>query len=161
MNNLMIIGQYVPSNSLIHRLDPRTKMVIIFLFIFSVFLANNLWSYVTLVAFAFLSIALSRVPTRFIVKGLTPVWFLIAFTFIAMALGRDIRRKLFTHVESFALQEFDGFGTASLITRTTNDITQIQQVTMMLLRMMVTAPLMFTGGFIMAFSKDPKLSLVI
>lgn len=82
MNNLMIIGQYVPSNSLIHRLDPRTKMVIIFLFIFSVFLANNLWSYVTLVAFAFLSIALSRVPTRFIVKGLTPVWFLIAFTFI-------------------------------------------------------------------------------
>lgn len=80
---------------------------------------------------------------------------------VAMALGRDIRRKLFTHVESFALQEFDGFGTASLITRTTNDITQIQQVTMMLLRMMVTAPLMFTGGFIMAFSKDPKLSLVI
>lgn len=82
MNNLMIIGQYVPSNSIIHRLDPRTKMVIIFLFIFSVFLANNLWSYVTLVAFAFLSIALSRVPTRFIVKGLTPVWFLIVFTFI-------------------------------------------------------------------------------
>ena len=82
MNNLMIIGQYVPSNSIIHRLDPRTKMVIIFLFIFSVFLANNLWSYVTLVAFAFLSIGLSRVPTRFIVKGLTPVWFLIAFTFI-------------------------------------------------------------------------------
>ncbi|HIS28036.1 MAG TPA: energy-coupling factor transporter transmembrane protein EcfT [Candidatus Avamphibacillus intestinigallinarum] len=82
MNNLMIIGQYVPSNSIIHRLDPRTKMVIIFLFIFSVFLANNLWSYVTLVAFAFLSIGLSRVPTRFIVKGLTPVWFLIVFTFI-------------------------------------------------------------------------------
>src|SRR5699024_6333087 len=82
MNNLMIIGQYVPSNSIIHRLDPRTKMAIIFLFVFSCFLSNNLCSYVTLIAFAFLSIVLSQVPTRFIVKGLTPVWFLIVFTFI-------------------------------------------------------------------------------
>ncbi|MCH1625234.1 ABC transporter ATP-binding protein [Ferdinandcohnia quinoae] len=79
----------------------------------------------------------------------------------AMGLGRDIRRKVFTHVEKFSLQEFDEVGTASLITRTTNDITQIQQVVIMMLRMVVSAPIMFVGGVIMAVSKDAKLSLVI
>lgn len=79
----------------------------------------------------------------------------------AMGLGRDIRRKVFTHVESFSLQDFDKLGTASLITRTTNDITQIQQVVIMILRMVVSAPIMFIGGLIMALSKDVKLSLVI
>lgn len=79
----------------------------------------------------------------------------------AMGLGRDIRRKVFKHVEGFSLQDFDEVGTASLITRTTNDITQIQQVVLMILRMVLTAPIMFTGGLIMALSKDAKLSLVI
>ena len=79
----------------------------------------------------------------------------------AMGLGRDIRRKVFKHVESFSLQEFDKVGTASLITRTTNDITQVQQVVIMMLRMVVSAPIMFVGGLIMALSKDAKLSLVI
>ncbi|WP_029332475.1 ABC transporter ATP-binding protein [Exiguobacterium oxidotolerans] len=79
----------------------------------------------------------------------------------AMGLGRDIRRKVFNHVERFSLQEFDQVGTASLITRTTNDITQVQQVVIMMLRMVVSAPIMFVGGLIMAVSKDAKLSLVI
>jgi ATP-binding cassette subfamily B multidrug efflux pump len=79
----------------------------------------------------------------------------------AMGLGRDLRRKVFTHVENFSLQEFDQIGTASLITRTTNDITQIQQVVIMMLRMVVSAPIMFVGGVIMAVSKDAKLSLII
>ncbi|WP_114571491.1 ABC transporter ATP-binding protein [Exiguobacterium flavidum] len=79
----------------------------------------------------------------------------------AMGLGRDIRRSVFNHVERFSLQEFDQVGTASLITRTTNDITQVQQVVIMLLRMVVSAPIMFVGGLIMAVSKDAKLSLVI
>lgn len=79
----------------------------------------------------------------------------------AMGLGRDLRRKVFTHVENFSLQEFDQIGTASLITRTTNDITQVQQVVIMMLRMVVSAPIMFVGGVIMAVSKDAKLSLVI
>jgi len=79
----------------------------------------------------------------------------------ATGLGRDIRRSVFNHVERFSLQEFDQVGTASLITRTTNDITQVQQVVIMLLRMVVSAPIMFVGGLIMAVSKDAKLSLVI
>ncbi|MEK4646711.1 ABC transporter ATP-binding protein [Exiguobacterium sp. FSL W8-0210] len=79
----------------------------------------------------------------------------------SMGLGRDIRRQVFNHIERFSLQEFDQVGTASLITRTTNDITQVQQVVIMMLRMVVSAPIMFIGGLIMAVSKDAKLSLVI
>lgn len=79
----------------------------------------------------------------------------------AVGFGRDIRRKVFKHVEQFSLQDFDEIGTASLITRTTNDITQIQQVLIMILRMVISAPIMFVGGIIMAVSKDAKLSLVI
>ena len=79
----------------------------------------------------------------------------------AMGLGRDIRRNVFKHVESFSLQDFDKVGTASLITRTTNDITQVQQFVIMMLRMVISAPIMFVGGLIMALSKDVKLSLII
>lgn len=79
----------------------------------------------------------------------------------AMGMGRDVRRQVFTHVEQFSLQEFDEVGTASLITRTTNDITQVQQVVLVLLRMVASAPIMLVGGLIMAISQDAKLSLVI
>lgn len=79
----------------------------------------------------------------------------------AMGLGRDIRSKVFRHVEQFSLEEFDKLGTASLITRTTNDINQIQSVVLMMLRMVISAPIMLVGGLIMALSKDAKLSLVI
>jgi len=82
MNNSLIIGQYVPGDSFVHRLDPRTKITIIFFYVFIVFLANNVWSYSILTAFALACMFSSRVPIRFIMKGLTPVWFLIIFTFI-------------------------------------------------------------------------------
>lgn len=80
---------------------------------------------------------------------------------ISVGFGRDLRAKVFSHVENFSLQEFDKIGTASLITRTTNDITQIQQVTTMILRMMISAPMMCIGGIMMAVSKDAKLTLVL
>ena len=79
----------------------------------------------------------------------------------AMGLGRDLRQKVFKHVGQFSLQEFDEVGTASLITRTTNDITQVQQVVIMMLRMVISAPIMLVGGLILAISKDAQLSLVI
>ncbi|MFK7692469.1 ABC transporter ATP-binding protein [Paenibacillus sp. HJGM_3] len=80
---------------------------------------------------------------------------------ISSGLGKIVRGKLFSQVEHFSLQEFDKIGTASLITRTTNDVTQVQQVLVMILRMMVMAPMMCIGGIIMAVSKDAQLSLVI
>lgn len=79
----------------------------------------------------------------------------------ASGFSQLLRSKLFAHVSDFSLHEFDKFGTASLITRTTNDITQIQQVLIMIFRMAVMAPMMCIGGIIMAISKDTKLSLVL
>ena len=79
---------------------------------------------------------------------------------VATGFGRDLRTKVFSKVESFSLEEFDKKGTASLIIRTTNDITQIQRLAVIMLRMFLRAPLLFIGGIIMAVSKDTKLSLV-
>lgn len=80
---------------------------------------------------------------------------------VAVGFGKSLRSKIFSHVSGFSLHEFDKLGTASLITRTTNDITQVQQVLIMMLRMMIMAPLMCIGGLIMALSKDTKLTLVL
>ncbi|WP_152657733.1 energy-coupling factor transporter transmembrane protein EcfT [Oceanobacillus sp. CFH 90083] len=82
MNNALIIGQYVPGSSFIHRLDPRTKITVVFFFVIVVFFANNIPTYSLLTAFSLLCVLNSRVPLRFILKGLLPVWFLIIFTFI-------------------------------------------------------------------------------
>lgn len=79
----------------------------------------------------------------------------------AVGFGRIIREKVFSKVESFSLHEFDKIGTSTLITRTTNDITQVQMVTMIILRMMIGAPLMAIGGIILALSKDKTLTLVL
>lgn len=79
----------------------------------------------------------------------------------ATGFGRIVRSKVFAHVGKFSMQEFDKIGTASMITRTTNDINQVQQVLIMMMRMMVMAPIMCIGGIIMAVSKDPTLSLVL
>jgi ATP-binding cassette subfamily B protein len=79
---------------------------------------------------------------------------------VAVGLGRILRNEVFTHVSSFSEKEFDQFGTATLITRSTNDITQIQNVVVMMLRMMISAPLMAIGGIILAMSKDRTLTLV-
>ncbi|MBU9720958.1 MULTISPECIES: ABC transporter ATP-binding protein [Bacillaceae] len=79
---------------------------------------------------------------------------------VAMGFGKDVRRKLFVNVENFSLQEFEKIGPASLITRSTNDVKQIQDVLNMMLRMMTRAPLMLLGGIILAVSRDQTLSLI-
>lgn len=79
---------------------------------------------------------------------------------VSVGFGSMLRQKVFSHVEKFSLQEFDQIGTASLITRTTNDINQIQHVLTVMFRMLVSAPMMCIGGIIMAVSRDAKLSLI-
>ncbi len=80
---------------------------------------------------------------------------------IAVGLGTILRSKVFRRVESFSLHEFDKLGTATLITRTTNDINQIQMVTVMIMRMMIGAPMMAIGGTILALRRDKPLTLVL
>jgi len=80
---------------------------------------------------------------------------------VSTGFARDLRTKVFTKVESFSLEEFNEKGTASLIVRTTNDINQIQQLAITMLRMFLRAPLLFIGGIFMAVSKNAELSLVL
>jgi len=79
----------------------------------------------------------------------------------AEGFGRILRKKNFAKVESFSLNEFDKLGSATLITRTTNDVTQIQQASILILSMMVTAPLTCIGGVIMALKQDTSLTWVL
>lgn len=76
----------------------------------------------------------------------------------AAGFGRDLRGRLFARVEAFSLHEFDRISTASLITRTTNDVTQVQNILIVILRVAASAPLMCIGGIIMALSRDVQLS---
>jgi ATP-binding cassette subfamily B multidrug efflux pump len=80
---------------------------------------------------------------------------------IAATFARETRRKLFTKVENFSNVEFDKFSTASLITRTTNDIQQIQMVLVMLLRIVFYAPIIGIGGIIKALGQDLSMSWII
>ena len=79
----------------------------------------------------------------------------------AMALGRDLREGLFSHVQEFSAQELGKFGAPSLITRTTNDVQQVQMVILFTFTMMVTAPIMLVGGVIMALREDVALSRLL
>jgi ATP-binding cassette subfamily B multidrug efflux pump len=80
---------------------------------------------------------------------------------IAMAFGRDVRGALFRRVESFSQAEVNHFGTPSLITRTTNDVQQVQMVVLMMLNVVISAPIMAIGGIIMALRLNVPLSVVI
>jgi ATP-binding cassette, subfamily B, multidrug efflux pump len=80
---------------------------------------------------------------------------------VALGLGRNLRNMVFSRVENYSLNEFDKLGTASLITRTTNDIVQIQTVLVMMLRFMIYAPVMSIGGIIMAVSRDKGLTIIL
>ncbi len=79
----------------------------------------------------------------------------------AAGLARNVRRDLFRKVESFSNAELDRFSTASLITRSTNDITQIQMIIVLLIRMVCYAPIMGVGGVIMALGKSTSMSWII
>ena len=79
----------------------------------------------------------------------------------AMALGRDLRESVFVKVESFAAQEVGRFGAPSLITRSTNDIQQVQMMVLLTFTMMIAAPIMCFGGIIMALRQDVVLSSML
>lgn len=80
---------------------------------------------------------------------------------IAAGGARTLRRDLFSTVEGFSSAEFDRFSTASLITRTTNDVTQVQTLVVMAIRMVCYAPIIGIGGIIMALGKSVSLSWII
>ncbi|MEV4681253.1 ABC transporter ATP-binding protein [Streptomyces kurssanovii] len=79
----------------------------------------------------------------------------------AAALGRDVRADIFGRVQSFSAREVGHFGAPSLITRTTNDVQQVQMLVLMAFTLMVSAPIMCVGGIVMALGQDVPLSAVL
>ncbi|MEU0276070.1 ABC transporter ATP-binding protein, partial [Streptomyces sp. NPDC006307] len=79
----------------------------------------------------------------------------------AAALGRDVRAAVFDRVQSFSAREVGQFGAPSLITRTTNDVQQVQMLVLMSFTLMVSAPIMCVGGIVMALGQDVPLSSVL
>lgn len=80
---------------------------------------------------------------------------------VAASLGRNLRDKVFEKVTSFSNAEFDNFSTASLITRSTNDIQQVQQFMVMLLRMVFYAPILGVGGVIRAINTNTSMAWIV
>ena len=74
------IGQYYPAKSILHRLDPRVKFVGTIAFLISLFVANSLWGYLLATAFLAVVIVLSKVPVKFMMKGLKPLFFIFILT---------------------------------------------------------------------------------
>jgi ATP-binding cassette subfamily B protein len=80
---------------------------------------------------------------------------------VATGFGRILRSAIFARAEHFSIHQFDRFSAASLVTRTTNDTTQVQQMLIMMLTMVITAPMMAIGGVILALSQDTQLAWVL
>ena len=93
--------------------------------------------------------------------GLASVLVSLLSSRIAAGVARNLRKDVFSKIEHFSNAEFDRFSTASLITRCTNDITQIQQLLTMGIRMIAYAPIMGIGGVIMALDKSVSMSWII
>lgn len=102
-----------------------------------------------------------------IMLGITLVQVAAAITAVyfgakaAMALGRDLRESIFTRVGEFSEREVSRFGAPSLITRTTNDVQQVQMLVLMTFTLLVSAPILAVGGVIMALQQDLELSWIM
>ncbi len=77
---------------------------------------------------------------------------------VGMGIGRELRRKVFHRVQQYSARELGKFGAASLITRNTNDVTQVQTLVVMACTLFVAAPIMCVGGVVMALREDAGLS---
>lgn len=75
------IGQYYPSNSIIHDLDPRVKILFTFIFMISLFVIDTFMPYILITAFLLFIIFMSKIPVKYILKGLKPLWILLILTF--------------------------------------------------------------------------------
>jgi len=80
---------------------------------------------------------------------------------VATGFGRDLRSAIFARTERLSVHQFARFGASSLVTRTTNDTTQVQQMLIMMLTMVIAAPMMAIGGVILALSQDAQLAWVL
>ena len=82
MLNNITLGQYYPGKSVVHRMDPRMKIVLLVGFIVAVFVAKTLWAFIPVVAFVFAAAKLSALPPMLLIKGLKPLRIILILTFV-------------------------------------------------------------------------------
>ncbi len=73
------IGQYVPGDSLLHKADPRTKIILTFIMMIFIFMINTYWGYLLLTLFTALTVVSSNIPVKFVLRGLKPILFIVVF----------------------------------------------------------------------------------
>ena len=110
-------------------------------------------AYIRHVGLVMLAVSLAQVAA-----AVAAVWFASA---AAMRTGRDIRRAVYDNVSRFTAEDMSHFGPATLTTRATNDVQQVQMTTLLLLNFMVAAPIMGVGGVIMALRQDAGMSWLV
>lgn len=159
------------SMKLLEHLKPYWKQLILVMILLLVQAISNL--YLPNLNAAIINNGIAKGNTKYILQTggfMLLVTFLLAICSIAsvywgsktaMSFGRDLRGELFRKVQSFSQTEVDQFGTPSLITRTTNDVQQVQMAVLMGLNVMISAPIMCLGGIIMALRQDLALSASI
>ena len=104
----LINGRYIPGNAMLHLLDPRSKLLEMFAFVFIIFLANDAIGYGILTVFTFIGVALSRIKLSYFLKGLRPMLGLILFTVIFQMLfttgGEVLFQIWFLKITTYSLQ---------------------------------------------------------
>ncbi|MDD2496583.1 MAG: energy-coupling factor transporter transmembrane component T, partial [Desulfitobacteriaceae bacterium] len=101
MINNITIGQYYPARSLIHKMDPRVKIISVFIYIIALFLANDYFSYLVVTLFSLAVVILSRIPLKTMLKGLRPILIFVlltAFLHLFLTEGTEIWRWRFLKV---------------------------------------------------------------
>jgi len=104
----LTIGQHYPVESPVHNLDPRVKIIMTFVFILSLFLIKSFYAYLFVVAFLAIAILVSKVPVKFVLKGLKPIFLIITITFIInllMTPGKLIFQLGFIKITEEGLQQ--------------------------------------------------------
>ena len=106
------------------------------------------------------SVGTKMIIVAFVITGVTIIASYLSSK-ISMGYGKLLREKIFEKVTTFSQGDINKFGTPSLITRTTNDVTQVQNAVVMVLRMMIMVPIMCIGSIFMAINKDKTLSWIL
>lgn len=106
------------------------------------------------------NVGTKMIIVAFVITGVTIIASYLSSK-ISMGYGKLLREKIFEKVTTFSQGDINKFGTPSLITRTTNDVTQVQNAVVMVLRMMIMVPIMCIGSIFMAINKDKTLSWIL
>ncbi|MGB4337765.1 MAG: energy-coupling factor transporter transmembrane protein EcfT [Bacillota bacterium] len=134
----VVIGQYIPGDSLLHRLDPRTKILLALAMVVALFTVESPWSYLMLAVLVAAAVLSSRVPVKMVLRGLRPIAFILILTFV-LHLFMDPGEELFTIWRLRATHEGLRIGLLTVV-RLTLLIMATSLVTL------TTSPIVFTDG---------------